>query len=61
MRSNSLQREASRRARLLSATALKHSRRLRLVAFYLRAHDRDAQPLRTSPTPERWLSGKEHV
>ena len=51
MRSDSLQRERSRRARLLSTTALNHSRKLRRVAFYIRAHDRLALPPRTSMAP----------
>jgi hypothetical protein len=57
MRSDSPQNERSRRARLLSTTALKHSRKLRLVASYLRAHDRLAQPP-TSTTHERRPTGE---
>jgi hypothetical protein len=47
MSRDSHQREDERRARLLSSTALKHSRKLRMVVFYLRAHDRFAKPSRT--------------
>ena len=47
MTREALRRDEWRRARLLSSTALKRSRKLSLVAFYLRAHDRDANLSRT--------------
>jgi hypothetical protein len=47
MTREALRRDEGRRARLLSSTALKRSRKLSLVAFYLRAHDRFANLSRT--------------
>ena len=47
MTREALRRDERRRARLLSSTALKRSRKLSLVVFYLRAHDRLANPSRT--------------
>ena len=47
MSREALRRDEGRRARLLSSTALKRSRKLSLVAFYLRAHDRVASLSRT--------------
>jgi hypothetical protein len=47
MSREALQRDQRRRARLLSSTALKRSRKLSLVALYLRAHDRSANLSRT--------------
>ena len=47
MTREALRRDEGRRARLLSSTALKRSRKLSLVAFYLRAHDRVANLSRT--------------
>jgi hypothetical protein len=47
MTREALRRDKGRRARLLSSTALKHSRKLSLVVFYLRAHDRSAGLSRT--------------
>ena len=58
MRSNSSQREASRRARLLSPTAMKHSRRQRPVPLS-EAHDRGTHPPRAGTRRERWPSGKQ--
>jgi hypothetical protein len=47
MTREALRRDEGRPARLLSSTALKRSRKLSLVAFYLRAHDRVANLSRT--------------
>ena len=47
MTREALRRDERRPARLLSSTALKRSRKLLLVAFYLRAHDRSENPSRT--------------